>query len=370
MTAAQHAVYAPSSAHRWMRCTASAEAISRLPPQEEGEEAAKGTAAHEEIEHLLGDCNDVEIDPAVVVPAAQRAIDPNHPAAYGIALLLDYVRQLPPGMLYIEQRVRLTDEIWGRCDVAHWDAATATLTIVDYKNGYVGVDAEENEQLRIYAGGTIYTHQLPAKWIRYAIVQPNDFRPVPRVKQWAESAEQLHAFLTRAAAVPTGPKSFAAGEQCTYCPMFGKCGATRDILARLGQAMTLSPDDVRADQVALFMAMQKPVADWFKALDAAKLKRALGGDVPEGMKVVTTTKHREWKPGVEEIVRTAIIAAHGVKALPLPTPAQAEKLGVDVNTLSQKPEGGPALAVLSDKRPAFTQKSVEKMFAGVTGGAS
>jgi hypothetical protein len=33
-------------------CTASAEAIARLPEQEEGEEAAEGTAAHDEIERL------------------------------------------------------------------------------------------------------------------------------------------------------------------------------------------------------------------------------------------------------------------------------------------------------------------------------
>jgi hypothetical protein len=39
---AAHAVFAPSSADRWIPCTASAEAIARLPEQEEGEEAAEG----------------------------------------------------------------------------------------------------------------------------------------------------------------------------------------------------------------------------------------------------------------------------------------------------------------------------------------
>jgi hypothetical protein len=80
--------------------------------------------------------------------------------------VFDFVRRLMrrnDDQIWIEQRVRLTDEIWGRCDVAHWSPSTRVLTIVDYKNGYVGVDAEENEQLRIYAAASIYTHNLPVE---------------------------------------------------------------------------------------------------------------------------------------------------------------------------------------------------------------
>jgi hypothetical protein len=54
------------------------------------------------------------------------------------------------------------------------------------------VDVEENEQLRIYAAASMFTHNLPVKWIRYVVVQPNDWRPfVPRVKQWHEPVETL-----------------------------------------------------------------------------------------------------------------------------------------------------------------------------------
>lgn len=364
---ALHAVYAPSSAHRWTVCTASATAIARLGEQEEGEAAAEGTRAHDEIERILGPYSGdglglwLERDDTLIEP-----LNDEHPAAYGIALVLAYVRGLSPGTLWIEQRVRLSDQIWGRCDVAHWDAETATLTIVDYKNGFVGVDAEENEQLRIYAAASILTHNLPAKWVRLVVVQPNDFRPVPRVKQSLESAEALQVWATRVAAIPTQPLSFVAGVNCRYCPLFGRCEPTVDLLAQLSVMLQHTPEEIRPDQVAMVLATKKPIEDWFKSLDRVQTKTALTGNVPPGMKLVTTTRHRDWVDPAA--ARREVINALGEGVLELPTPAQAEKLGMakaEVAALASTPEGAPALAFESDKRKPWVAKSVESMFSGV-----
>lgn len=362
---AAHAVYAPSSAHRWTVCTASATAIAKLPVQESGEEAAQGTAAHEEIERCLVQL-DSDWQKSWGATGDALPVNPDHPAAYGVALVLDYVRQLPPGKMWIEQRVALTEQIWGRCDVAHWEPQSGVLTILDFKNGFVDVDVIENEQLRIYAAGSIYTHKLPAKWIRYVVVQPNSFMPVPRVKQWHESADDLFKFAQATAAIPTSTLEFVAGEQCKYCPLFGRCPASQDVLAQLATMLANAPDAVPLDQVQIFKACEKPIADWFKALDKAATKSALAGNMPPGMKLVKTTKHRAWKPGIEHALKESILTLHGVDALDLPTPAQAEKLGgIDVEALSDRPEGGPALAFESDKRPTWTPKSGEEMFAAV-----
>jgi hypothetical protein len=356
-----HAIYAPSSAHRWIPCTASASAIAAIGEQEEGEEAAEGTRAHDEIERILGPLCSTRSD---VYPQSEP-IDPDHPAAYGIALVVDFVRQLlmatpGDGRLWIEQRVELTKDIWGRCDVAHWDPVGRVLTIVDYKNGFVNVEAERNEQLQIYAAGSIFTHNLPAEWIRLVVVQPNSFLPVPRVKQWVTSADALYAFAQRVAAIPAGPLQFKAGEQCTYCPLFGRCPASKDALIHLGAVLAHAPDEVPAGHVALFKALEKPIADWFKGLDKSALKKALAGKAPPGMKVVAIQKHRAWKD--VDAARALVIEKIGVAALEPPTPAQAEKLGLDISGLTDTPEGGPALAFESDRRPAFVQKSVTDMF--------
>ena len=226
----------------------------------------------------------------------------------------------------------------------------------------------ENEQLRIYGAGSIYTHKLPARWIRYVVVQPNDFLPVPRVKQWVESADTLFAFAEKTAAIPRGPLTFVAGEHCKYCPLFGRCPASQDVLMKLNVMLANPPDAVRADQVAMFKACEKPIADWFKALDKAATKAALSGAVAPGMKLVTATTRRAWKD--EQVARGNIVSALGYDALELPTPAQAEKLGMakeDVAALADAPDGGPALAFESDKRKPWVRKGVDEMFKDITG---
>jgi len=365
VTEPAHAVYAPSAAHRWTQCTASAEALAKLDNFDhlygDGENEI-GTQAHDEIERCLGQVYDSNGNAAHRV---SLPVNPEHDAAYGIALLLDYVRKLPPGQVWVEKRIRLTDKIWGRCDVAHWDESSATVTIVDYKNGFIDVQAKYNEQLRIYGAGSIFTHNLPAKWIRYAVVQPNSFLPVPRVKQWIESAADLYAFAQRTAAIPNGPLKFKTGEHCRYCPLFGRCPVSRDVLAQFQIAMAYTPDKIPADMVAIFKACEKPIEDWFKSLNKHWLKRALAGTVPPGTKLVQTQKHRAWIS--EDQARMFVVAKVGVNALSPPTPAQAEKLGLDVTDLVDRSEGGAALAFENDSRPVWKPKSVEKMFAGALG---
>lgn len=359
-----HAIYAPSMT-RWSKkdgCTAAPFAIAQLPREESGEAAIAGTEAHEEIERCFGPMNGEFVTPATM---PIKPVDPDHPAAFGIALMISYVRQLPPGRLWIERPVELTKDIYGTPDVLHWDEVSRTLTVPDFKNGFIGVDAD-TEQLKIYAAASIYTYNLPAEWIRTVIVQPRDFRPVPRVKQDVISSMELFEFAQRVAKIPAGPKVFRAGSHCAYCPVFGKCEATRDLLAQLGILMQHSPADLRADQVALVMSIQKPVTDWFKGVEKTWSKKALSGAVPEGMKMVTSMRHKAWLD--EDAARALVLEKLGPDALDVPTPAQAIERGIPedvVNAMAPRPDGAPVLAFASDKRPEWRQKSASEMFKDV-----
>lgn len=364
-----HAVYSASSGHVWASedgCTASATAIAamqRVRPDEDSEASADGTAAHDELERCIDALNGEFVDPATmpILP-----VDPDHPAAFGVALMIAYVRGLLPGRMWVEQRVRLTDDIWGRADIQHWHEESGVLTTLDLKNGFVGVDAEENEQLRIYSAAWLRTHNLPARWIRYAICQPNDFRPGPRVKQAFDSAATLQEFAERVAAIPSGPLTFRFGSHCRDCPLLGICEPTKDLLPQLGAMMSRGPSgDVPAHLIPLFLALKKPIDHFFEGILRNGTKKALAGDLPPGMKLVTATKHRTWIS--EQKAREAVIAAKGVDALKPPTPAQAEALGVDIEGLADKPPGGPALAFASDKRPEWTPKSSSEMFKDMPG---
>jgi hypothetical protein len=369
---AAHAVYAPSAAHRWAMedgCTASAEAIAALGLQEEGEEAIEGQDAHVEIERVLKPLQEYGL-------AELDDESREHPAAYGVAIFFAFVCKLirhVTDKIWVEQRVRLTDEIWGRCDLAHWSPSTRVLTIADYKNGHVGVDAERNEQLRIYAAGSIYTHNLPALWIRYVVVQPNDFRPVPRVKQWFEPAADLFAFAQRVAAIPHGPKKFVAGTQCTYCPVFGKCEASRDVLRDVSALVAglMTPEQVTPAQRALFIACKKPIADAFKNAEAVWAKLQMRGEGSPDLKMVTAAKHKAWAN--PETARALVLEKLGPAGLDVPTPAQAIERGISeevVNAMAPRPEGSPVLAFANDKRPDWKPRNVSSMFGDAVRGTN
>jgi hypothetical protein len=345
-----HAVYSPSSAHRWTECTASAEAIAALGEREEGEAAKKGTAAHSELERVLGGAE----------------ADPDHESAYAVALAVAYLNGLPAGRRWVEQRVALTDQIWGRLDVGDYFEPDETVTILDLKDGFVDVSPVENDQERIYAAALIREHRLKVKWIRYVIVQPNSIVPGPRVKQWIESAESLAKWAANVAEIPKREKVFKAGPHCRYCPLFGRCEPTRDLLSQLSTMLQHTPEEIRPNQVAIVMGLKRPIEDWFKALDRAATKAALAGNVPEGMKLVTSVKHREWVDPAA--ARREVVNALGEAALELPTPAQAEKLGMakaEVAALANVPEGGPALAFESDKRKPWAARTSTEMFKDV-----
>jgi hypothetical protein len=57
--------------------------------------------------------------------------------------------------------------------------------------------------------------------------------------------------------------------------------------------------------------------------------------------------------------RAFILSKVGVSALGPPTPAQAEKPGLDASELAERPEGGPAPAFESDARPRRTPNLFE-----------
>jgi hypothetical protein len=121
-------------------------------------------------------------------------------------------------------------------------------------------------------------------------------------------------------------------------------------------------------QWALFAACEKPIKDWFAAGYKAQTKAALAGKVPPGMKLVQTQTKRAWLN--DEWARDFVVTRFGVDALEAPSPAQVEKLGAtkkEIEGLVTRPEGGPALAFQSDKRPTWARKTGAEMFGSLVG---
>lgn len=84
----------------------------------------------------------------------------------------------------------------GTSDCTLWQFL-GLLRIIDYKNGYVAVSADDNTQALTYALGTAQTVDWMFEEVEVVIVQPNSHGE--SVKRWSITREELEAFRERLA---------------------------------------------------------------------------------------------------------------------------------------------------------------------------
>jgi len=326
-----HAKFAPSSASRWLMCPASALLAADL-PNPDSEASIEGTRVHKLIESAI-DGNPV------------HASEPED-VSYGIELVLDFVRQLG-GSVLAEQRVKVSDDVWGTVDILQ--PHHFITTIGDYKNGAMDVPAEQNKQLLTYAAGALEEHG-PSKFYRLAIIQPNSRTSgdQPDVKQWIatlDEVEQHRDLVLDAVKRGLGGEEPIPGRHCRYCPAFGNCSATRELLPFIMTAVTLTPGEVPNDTAVRVLRTLRGLEDFRKSLEKDVMKRfAAGANVPDAY-IGTTSAHRKWSDERQAVAK--LMEAYGVNGVDPVSPATAEKMGLQgkelVATLAFKPPGNAAL---------------------------
>lgn len=237
-----HALWAPSSADRWMTCTASIDLIEelrasgRISERDSSEYAAEGTVAHEVRELSL----ELDLDPHHFIGSVMSAdgftftIDES--MAAHLQTGIDWVRQHTSSP-DVEIRVDLSPWLpgqFGTCDTGwietqwYYDTDTksqsteTSLTISDLKYGQgEPVDAIDNKQLRLYALG--YWHfkgQPRVDKVLMNIDQPR----AGGMKYWEIPIAELVAFGEEVRAiydeVSRGIVKFAPSRKaCRWCPV-------------------------------------------------------------------------------------------------------------------------------------------------------
>lgn len=331
-----HAIFAPSSAARWMACPASA-TLSEGLPQKPSAAAEEGSRVHAVIEHTLR-TGTLPPPPAPWIAPLPRMSD------YDVAMYIrDYVRQLGAGIVAIEQRVWLTKGCWGQLDVGH--TGPEIITVVDYKNGSWDVEAKDNKQMLTYAATFLDDHPT-VQWFRLVIFQPNSWINKINPEQQDGFKQHLH---TRAEVEQHRQQVINAinyqgpplpGPHCRWCPAFSKCPAMSTDANFLMAAISRDPVGMLAIELVRMLRIIRGVSDMKELLENELTRRLKTGTTVEGAELKPTRKWTAWndeRQAAETLWKLA--GAKGVKPV---TPAAAKKLSSEAalyaEAASHKPE--------------------------------
>lgn len=371
----QHALLSPSSAHRWLHCTASAR-LEAQAPDRDTEFAQEGTLAHSICsrklkEYLHQDTTYDEWEAKSLQHLYQPEME-EHTDTYRdivLAKLAEAREHTRDALLMVEKRLYFSayvPDAFGTADAII--IADDLMEVIDFKYGKgVRVDAYENPQMMIYALGAYSTFDFEynIRRVKMTIVQP-------RLDNVSEYEISVNALITWASTTLM-PKSREAyrgdgtlmpGEWCQFCKVKGTCKelaqASLGAMKRHPDVLTITKAEMERDILPLLPTFKT----WLSGVEDYALQQALSGVRYDGFKVVEGRSVRRIADPAkaEAALKGAGYAPDDyLKPQELKTITDLEKV-IGKKTFAallgdcvEKPQGKPTLVPITDKRPEFNQ---------------
>lgn len=356
------ALLRPSAAHRWGNCAGSY-VMEQAYPEDDGEEARLGTAAHYYVtEALEGRVwpvghitpNGVPIDDEMIECGAAFI-------AYGQTLGVPR---------WVERRVTMHTSIHPLCegtpDLYHVDHTQHRLVVADYKYGHRYVDPYRNEQLCAYVAGVCEAEGISRDafkgWsVELVVIQPRNYHASGPVRTWRAVGIvvwQVIDYLRESAGWATsGDADTETGDHCRDCSARHACPAflqaNDTCIDVAGQAI---PHELPADALGLKLRQIRTAITRLEALETGLSAVAMAmlqrGDRVPGWSVQQGMGRETWACSVDQVKSLGdVMGVTLVKQAPI-TPNQARAAGLDpdlVKQFSTVPKRGWALTpVTSD----------------------
>jgi hypothetical protein len=269
----------------------------------------------------------------------------------------------------------LDDRLGGTADITLVEPF-GKAHLVDHKNGYVLVEAKDNDQLKQYAVGIAHEHE-DCEEVTVTISQPNSPHAEGLIRSETFSIDELKLYEIRmkeaaeATSKPNAP--LRAGDWCLWCPAKTRCKTFDEMLLKEAQA------DFADDEPPAALPLPRNTEDlsrkmeWVPVIEAwvnnikADIQRELeNGNEVKGWKLVRGRAKRRWisEPDVVKKLSDEIGVPHSHLWVEpkLKSPAQMEKLGIGreqrklvklaVGDLAFMPNGSLTIAPLYDPREA------------------
>jgi hypothetical protein len=331
-------------------------------PQKSSTFAEEGTRAHELAEKLL-DGNTFTLD------AEEGMLD-------NVMVYVDHVRSLG-GKSHIEQRVRVTDNLWGTADAVVWQPDVAHLHIVDLKYGAgVPVEVIGNLQLKIYALATLLTFNYPAQQVTATIVQPrcpHSDGPVRSITFDVVDLLDFHADLldaiervdlsagTHGEADDWNDLFLAPSEKgCRWCLASPICPKLKSLAQEAAKNVFAKDKPYKAEELAKTLETLPLLEAWIKNVREFAYEEAERGSAIPDWKLVEKRATRKWRDEARAIqdLQELGVEYDQLFEKKFITPAVAEKLlskeaKQELEALCVKESSGHTLVHESDKRPAI-----------------
>lgn len=377
-----HALLSPSSASRWLNCTAAPHLEADMPDVSSGF-AVEGTLAHaycaKKLKTFLGLPTEHEDKEIAELADYHTGEMDEYTDAYATIVIEKYnaARAITPdAQLLIETRLDFSEHIpdsFGTADAII--IADGTMDVIDFKYGKgVSVSAFKNPQMQIYALGAYdkFSFEYRIDRVRMTIIQPR----IDNLSDYELSVSDLMAWtdevLTpRAREAFSGQGTQTPGEWCRFCKVKSRCRALADQSLKAALEKP-DPQLLNPQELADVLPKLEPIKIWLTGIEEYALHTALSGTAVPGWKVVEgrSTRKITNPTAVSDALSGAGIGRDLLykpqELLPI---TELEKLvgkkqfaALCAQWIS-KPQGKPTLVPESDKRQAIN--TVEDDFADI-----